>query len=315
MMKVKTIAVCLAFIGLGAAGVILAAPQAETDRGARKAARGARPGTAKIQPALHTMGAYVVEPPDLIIVEVLEALPGRPISGERLVRPDGKISLGFYGEIYVAGLTPIEIKEKVIIQLRKHINDEMLGLEVLDNNTGEVIKKIAPRDSDRVFVNVTTFNSKNYYVLGEVLVPGRLPVTGHETVLDAITFAGGLKPQADHSHVVLHRQVPGTPLRSLPVNIAQIMIGNDPTTNYQLEPGDRLVIPKLEGTESEAAKPSLERSSAALRVAPTIVANSPVVPSDLTHLSMTKARCDGTATVEACSASRGGWARSSGSSI
>jgi hypothetical protein len=28
---------------------------------------------------------YVVEPPDLILVEVLEALPGRPVSGERLV--------------------------------------------------------------------------------------------------------------------------------------------------------------------------------------------------------------------------------------
>ena len=40
----------------------------------------------------------MVEPPDLLIVEVLDALPGRPISGERLVRPDGKISLGFYGE-------------------------------------------------------------------------------------------------------------------------------------------------------------------------------------------------------------------------
>ena len=29
---------------------------------------------------------YVIEPPDLVLVEVLEALPGRPISGERLVR-------------------------------------------------------------------------------------------------------------------------------------------------------------------------------------------------------------------------------------
>ena len=38
---------------------------------------------------------YVVEPPDLVLVEVLEALPGRPISGERLVRPDGKIDSAF----------------------------------------------------------------------------------------------------------------------------------------------------------------------------------------------------------------------------
>ena len=35
-----------------------------------------------------SMPDYILEPPDLVIVEVLEALPGRPISGERLVRPD-----------------------------------------------------------------------------------------------------------------------------------------------------------------------------------------------------------------------------------
>ena len=48
---------------------------------------------------------YVIEPPDIIVVEVLEALPGRPITGERLVRPDGTISLGFYGDVHVRGLT------------------------------------------------------------------------------------------------------------------------------------------------------------------------------------------------------------------
>ena len=46
--------------------------------------------------------AHPVEPPDLITIEVLEALPGRPISGERLILPAGMISLGFYGELYVA---------------------------------------------------------------------------------------------------------------------------------------------------------------------------------------------------------------------
>src|SRR4051812_36969929 len=70
-----------------------------------------------------TMPDYVVEPPDLLIVEVLEALPGRPLSGERLVRPDGKISLGFYGEVFVAGLTTTEIKEKIVLHLRQFLTD------------------------------------------------------------------------------------------------------------------------------------------------------------------------------------------------
>src|SRR6478609_3486376 len=85
-----------------------------------------------------SMPDYVVEPPDLLLVEVLEALPGRPISGERLVRPDGKITLGFYGEVYVAGLTISEIKEKIVLHLRKQIPDEVLGLNEIDPQTGAV---------------------------------------------------------------------------------------------------------------------------------------------------------------------------------
>ena len=141
------------------------------------------------------MPDYVLEPPDLVIVEVLDALPGRPISGERLVRPDGKISLGFYGDVYVAGLTMSEVKEKIVLHLRKYLSDEVLGLIKRDEETGQVAtdkdgkpKMIEPKDSDRVFVDVTAYNSKNYYVLGDVLITGKLPITGNETVLDAIQY-------------------------------------------------------------------------------------------------------------------------------
>src|SRR5262249_13608344 len=129
-----------------------------------------------------SMPDYVLEPPDLVIVEVLEALPGRPISGERLVRPDGKISLGFYGDVYVAGLTIPEVKEKIILHLRKYLTDVTLGIVEIDDATGEPkidaqTKKpvlIDPKDSDAVFVDVTAYNSKNYYVLGDVLVTGKM---------------------------------------------------------------------------------------------------------------------------------------------
>src|SRR5208337_1315410 len=70
----------------------------------------------------------VIEPPHLLLVEVVEALPGRPISGERLVRQDGTISLGFYGDVHVAGLTLIQAKVKIIRHLRKFLSDEVLGL-------------------------------------------------------------------------------------------------------------------------------------------------------------------------------------------
>lgn len=190
-----------------------------------------------------TLPDYVVEPPDLLIVEVLESLPGRPISGERLVRPDGKISLGFYGEVFVAGLTTDEIKEKIVLHLRKFLPDEVLGLNEIDPADGSV-KDVEPRDSNRVFVDVTAYNSKFYYVQGDVAAPGKLPITGNETVLDAINYAGGLIPTAAPQNVRLVRPAPPGACcqQVLPVNLAAIISAGDPTTNYQLMPGDRLVV-------------------------------------------------------------------------
>jgi polysaccharide export outer membrane protein len=199
-----------------------------------------------------SMPDYVVEPPDLIVVEVLEALPGRPISGERLVRPDGKISLSFYGDVYVAGLTVPEVKEKIVLHLRKFLHDEQLGLLKGDEETGELLidpktndyVRIEPRESDRVFVDVTAYNSKNYYILGDVAQPGKLPITGNETVLDAINYAAGLMPTAAPQNIRLVRPAPPGACceQILPVNLAAITSGGDPTTNYQLMPGDRIIV-------------------------------------------------------------------------
>jgi polysaccharide export outer membrane protein len=199
-----------------------------------------------------SMPDYIVEPPDLILVEVLEAAPGRPISGERLVRPDGKISLGFYGEVYVAGLTIPEVKEKIVLHLRKYLGDDVLGLVERDVETDELkmdpktgkIKEIDPRDTDRVFVDVTAYNSKHYYVLGDVLVPGKMPITGNETVLDALQYASGLLPTAAPQNIRLVRPAPPGACceQILPVNLAAITSGGDPSTNYQLMPGDRIIV-------------------------------------------------------------------------
>ena len=57
-------------------------------------------------------------------------------------------------------------------------------------------RRSSREDSNRVFVDVTSYNSKVYYVQGDVGVPGQLPITGNETVLDAINYAGGLIPTA-----------------------------------------------------------------------------------------------------------------------
>jgi protein involved in polysaccharide export with SLBB domain len=84
----------------------------------------------------------IIDSPDLIIVEVLEALPGRPISGERLVRPDGTVNLGFYGEVHVRGLTLLQAKEKIIRHLRPILNDEILGLSIIGVEPADDLPKV-----------------------------------------------------------------------------------------------------------------------------------------------------------------------------
>jgi polysaccharide export outer membrane protein len=186
---------------------------------------------------------YTVEPPDLLIVEVVDALPGRPITGERLVRPDGTISLGFYGDVFVAGLTLPEIKEKIVLHLREHLSDDSLGLWKKDPDNGAWIE-VKPKDSSTVFVDVGSYNSKYYYVQGDVAAPGRIPITGSETVLDALNHAGGLMPTAAPQNIRLVRPAPPGVCceQTLPVNLAAIVSAGDTTTNYQLMPGDRVVV-------------------------------------------------------------------------
>ena len=265
MTKVKTIAVYILLIGAGAFGLTLAAAQSARQR--RETPERARPPVAaesKTQLPLEALSEYVVEPPDLLLVEVLEALPGQPISGERLVQPDGKISLGFYGEIYVAGLTLREVKEKVVLHLKEFIGLQKLGLvvahsEATDGEFSNEAKKpkiVAPRDSNRVFVQLTKSKSKFYYLQGAFVIPGRVPVTGQERILDAVCNAGGLASDADHRQVFLFRPNPdGGPLRTLKIDIDQIMLGDDLSTNFQLLPGDRLVVRRLAGGLPSADDP------------------------------------------------------------
>jgi polysaccharide biosynthesis/export protein len=254
MIKVCKSIAAFCIVGLFVIGVTLWAQQPRDPRPRpRSGTRSEQPARESPKTVKKIAGpTLVVEPPDLVLVEVLEAMPGRPISGERLVRPDGSISLGFYGDVHVAGLTVPEIKEKIIEHLRKYISDNDLGLLVLDQNGDEVIdpstnqpKQINARESAAVFVDVTAYNSQIYYIEGDVVTPSRFPVTGGETVLDALHFAGGLLPSADQTKVRLIRSYPkGAPVQVLAIDYAEITMGTNASTNYRILPNDRLVVPR-----------------------------------------------------------------------
>jgi len=97
----------------------------------------------------------ILKPGQYLQVEVLEALPGRPLSGRRVIRPDGTISLGFYGDLRAAGLNRDQVKVKLIERMNKHLTHTTLGIETLRDGKRVLIPAL---ETNRIFID----DSLNY---------------------------------------------------------------------------------------------------------------------------------------------------------
>ena len=97
-------------------------------------------------------------------------------------------------------------------------------------------------------MDVAAFNSKLFYVILDGAGSGqqvfRLPVTGNETVLDAVAQVNGLLPVSNKREICLARPSPADELgdQVLPVDWEGLTTRGRTATNYQLQPGDRVYI-------------------------------------------------------------------------
>jgi polysaccharide export outer membrane protein len=156
-------------------------------------------------------------------VSIAEARGLQQIRGPHLVRPDGSISLGSYGSVLVTGLTLSDAKAAI----EKHLSKYLQAPEVP--------------------VDVAAYNSKVFYVVYDGGGAGqqiyRLPVTGNETVLDAVSQLNGLSPVSDTNRIWVARPVGDCqPDQILPVDWCGVTARGRPETNYQLLPGDRIYV-------------------------------------------------------------------------
>lgn len=146
------------------------------------------------------------------------------IRGDHLVRPDGTVSLGLYGSVRITGLTLPEAKAAIEAHLSQFL------------------------ERPEVSVDVLAYNSKVFYVIYEGGIGGeqvvRLPVTGNDTVLDAVANLAGLLPASDEHHIWIARPTPACTGcdQILAVSWADIVRRGRTETNYQLLPGDRLYV-------------------------------------------------------------------------
>jgi len=143
------------------------------------------------------------------------------VIGQYLVGPDGTVTLGIYGGVPVVGLTV----EGAKVAIEHHLSQYL--------------------DSPEISLSVLAYNSKVYYTVleGAGLGDGiyRNPVTGNETVLDAIAQINGLQ-QVSSKKIWIARPTRDHRVQILPVDYLAITKHADPTTNYQLLPGDRVFI-------------------------------------------------------------------------
>jgi len=195
-----------------------------------------------------TLPSYVIRPPDVLLIELMPqfkrdenlklkadniGLLNQPVYGQHLVRPDGTVELGVYGPVLVAGRTLQQARDEVARVIHSRLDPKKASLEDVVGN---------------LKVDVLTYNSSVYYVITDGAGLGqqvyRFPVTGHETVLDAISNINGLPVVSSPRRIWVARKNPGQPGPEtiLPVDWKSISEMGATNTNWQLMPGDRLFV-------------------------------------------------------------------------
>jgi polysaccharide biosynthesis/export protein len=173
------------------------------------------PGAAQ-EPA--PSGDYVVGPRDLLEVRVLE-LP--ELNVERRVSDSGAIDLPLLGVVPVAGMTAPEIRARV---------------------EAGVLEKYVNRAN--VSVVIREFANKPISVLGAVLRPGSLSISGRWTLMTAITAAGGLTEKAGSRILVLRRSENGLS-DTLEIQTDDLFRNATELWNIPIQPADVInVVPR-----------------------------------------------------------------------
>jgi protein involved in polysaccharide export with SLBB domain len=168
-----------------------------------------------------------------VSIQLVRSAAAEQITGLYPVQSDGTVNLRTCGMVYLTGKTVTEAREAVQARLSQYFDSPLVGVEVMQ------------------------FNSKSYFVIAESSTGNgamhRFPITGNETVLDAIAQlerVGNITGKM----VWVARPSPGNCSQDqiLPVNWKEITHGGRIDTNYQLMPGDRVYIVEDRATAVDA---------------------------------------------------------------
>lgn len=158
---------------------------------------------------------YMIGPQDVLEISVWR---NPDLSRQVIVRPDGRISLPLIGDVDAVGKTTRELRDDITDKLKSY------------------------KENPTVAIVVQQVNSYFVFVQGAVGAQGKFPLLTKTSLIQAITLAGGLAPDAVRSRIVIFRmgEHGQTPQR-ITVNYDDIVLRGG--ENFELQPGDTIVVP------------------------------------------------------------------------
>lgn len=135
-----------------------------------------------------------------------------------VVLPDGKIGLPLIGEIGAEGKTLAVLKSEIESRLRQYMPDPILSI---------IVQQV---------------NSLSFYIIGEVLRPGRMNLNSNVNILQALAMAGGLGPFANRKKIKIFRKM-GHETHIIMFNYEDVVRGENLEQNILIQRGDVIVVP------------------------------------------------------------------------
>jgi polysaccharide biosynthesis/export protein len=193
-------------------------PPADTAaaRAAATAAAAAKPPAPVVAAPGVTMPAeYTIGADDVLSIIFWR---DKELTADVTVRPDGKVSLPLLNDVQATGLTPSQLRDRIVEESKKYVEDP---------NVTVVVKQI---------------NSRKVFITGEVRKPGPVPLTGPTTVLQLLSISGGLADYAKPDKITIVRIENGKPV-SFKFNYKEVIEGKKLAQNIELKPGDTVIVP------------------------------------------------------------------------
>ena len=166
-------------------------------------------------PVLAVIPDYLIGAEDILSIVFWR---DKEMSTEVAVRPDGKITLPLLNEVRAAGLTPGQLKDLLVEESKKYVEDP---------NVSVVVKQI---------------NSRKVFITGEIGKPGPYPLMAPTTIMQLLVVAGGLRDYAHSEKITIMRNENGK-ATSLRFNYKEFVKNKNLKQNIELKPGDTIIVP------------------------------------------------------------------------